>query len=125
MANDSAVYDTDWLSAAIPADPKLHGRSANCLRYGSVNASTTINGLKTGNQCSANMFNRSQTIKCHDFVFKSNERRLLQQVYELLISVFFAPFICIDAIRYSDVILISNVTFVFFFFPVQSVLRRE
>lgn len=74
LPNDAAAYDVEWFSSAIPSSGQ-NGRPASCMRYAITNSSAIRSG-----QCTADMFDRNTTIRCNDFVFKTNEHRLLQKV---------------------------------------------
>lgn len=52
-----------------------------CLRY-DVNITIAARWATSDDrgQCSSEIFDRSKVIKCNDFVFKTNERRLIQEV---------------------------------------------
>lgn len=83
LAGEAAVYDESWLQRAIPMEKN---RLKKCLRY---NTNITIaarqatsgdGGIDTVERCPAIIFDPNDVIRCNDFVFKTNEQRLIQQV---------------------------------------------
>lgn len=95
MSNNNGIveFDQPWLSQAIP----LSNRSfENCLRF-EVNRSIPIES----GQCLDSYFNRAQTRKCDDFVFKTDERNIQNEVsvnelqltrFRVVIEIFFLCF---------------------------------
>lgn len=74
VSNESSNYDQTWLADAIPFK---HGHPVKCLRYKSTfNASDATNELS----CPSVTFDRLQVLRCDEFIFKTNEHRLLKEV---------------------------------------------
>lgn len=66
-------YEPSWLPFAIPFK---NDRPQKCLRF----ASTFRNdALLNGDECPVEYFNRTQTVKCDDFVFKTDEVNILNE----------------------------------------------
>lgn len=52
-----------------------------CVRYATnVTAAARLATSGEGGRCPADIFDRSQVVKCDDFVFKTNEHRLIREV---------------------------------------------
>lgn len=69
---NSTVYDQKWLSHAIPFK---NGRPEKCSRYVAVSHEPAIDG-----QCPKTLFNESNVIGCTEFIFRSNEYRIMREV---------------------------------------------
>lgn len=72
--NATHVYQTDWLRNALPYK---HDRPMKCRRYASSNQ--TSSNLPQ-NYCPKSLFNETDVIDCHEFVFKSDEHRIIKEV---------------------------------------------
>lgn len=80
LTGDAAVYDESWLDRAIPSEKN---RLKKCLRYNTnitIAARLATSGGVDDERCPAIIFDRNDVIRCDDFVFKTNERRLIQEV---------------------------------------------
>lgn len=80
-ANAPASYQTPWIQNAIPQED---GRLQNCLRY-DINATLATKRLTSSKnsadtKCSSDIFDKSKVIECNDFVFKTSEHRMIQEV---------------------------------------------
>lgn len=79
----SALYAENWIPNAIPYDD---GQPEKCLRY-SINAtSAKLQLVSNSDECPANLFDRTKVVKCDDFVFKTDEHRVIRQVCTFLNS---------------------------------------
>lgn len=74
LPGSSAVYAQPWLEQAIPFE---NNRLRKCLRY---KTNVTIAMNSDSGKCPAQLFDKTAVIPCNDFVFKTNERRLIQEV---------------------------------------------
>lgn len=68
---NATTYDQDWLSNAIPYK---NGRPEKCLRYGA------LHGPAFDGQCPKSLFNESNVIGCDEYVFKTDEYRIMREV---------------------------------------------
>lgn len=66
-------YNTDWLNHAIPLK---NGRPDKCSRYAASHAPITFQSK----HCSPSMFNQSDIINCNQYVFKTDEYRIMREV---------------------------------------------
>lgn len=71
-------YMPDWIDNAVPME---HGVPAKCLRFASTKL---LNQSKLGTNgfeyCDVNVFNRSETIRCNEFVYKTDEVNIVNEV---------------------------------------------
>lgn len=72
---NATIYDQNWLSHAIPFK---NGRPEKCSRYGATHQ------LATDEQCPKFLFNESNVIGCNEFVFKTDEYRIIREVMQLI-----------------------------------------
>lgn len=73
----SSEYQESWLPNAIPYERNT-GKYQKCLRFG-----TSENGSRIDDDsCSAARFDRSNVLRCDQFVFKSDEHRIMKEVSE-------------------------------------------
>lgn len=63
-------YYQDWLKSAIPFK---NGRPEKCSRYATLHQSNP-------GQCPTSLFNQSEIVNCNEFVYKSNEYRIMREV---------------------------------------------
>lgn len=70
--NGSVQFDQPWLSRAIPL---TNTSIENCLRF-KVNQSVPVEN----DQCLESYFDRTVMRKCDDFVFKTDERSIQNEV---------------------------------------------
>lgn len=71
---NATKFNQEWLSNAIP---NKNGRPEKCSRYAIAHQS---NPLQTHESCSESLFNRSEIIGCMDYVFKTDEHRIMKEV---------------------------------------------
>lgn len=72
------MYADTWLKEAIP---HKNNRIQKCVRYATnVTAAARLATSGEGGRCPADIFDRSNVVKCDDFVFKTNEHRLIREV---------------------------------------------
>lgn len=77
LANET-VYLDSWLKEAIP---HKNNRIQKCLRYATnVTAAARLATSGEGGRCPADIFDRSKVERCDDFVFKTNEHRIIREV---------------------------------------------
>ncbi|XP_053679243.1 organic cation transporter protein-like [Anopheles nili] len=70
-----AVYNTEWLHAAVPF---VHNQPAKCERY------EPLMNISTGHmQCQAQDFNSSAITNCFDFVFQDNALTTIVNEFDL------------------------------------------
>lgn len=67
------VHDPDWLNYAIPF---RNGRPEKCSRYAASHASIAYRS----EYCTPSLFNQSEIIRCNEYVFKTNEYRIMKEV---------------------------------------------
>lgn len=58
-----------------------------CLRY-ATNATIAATLTPEDGKCPAKLFSDENVVKCEDFVYKSNEQRLIQAVSDLVLYYF-------------------------------------
>lgn len=71
--NGTSAYNSVWLQNAIPFK---NNRPEKCLRYGQ---SQTLSNDSSG-FCPKLLFNETVTIKCDQFIFKTDEHRIMKEV---------------------------------------------
>lgn len=71
--NRDLPYDRSWLKIAIPLE---NGKFDSCYRYAPINK--TI--IEPPNQCSADMFDKTNKIKCTEYIHASDERNVQTEV---------------------------------------------
>lgn len=74
--NRELEFNQPWLNFAIPPDSAANKKVHSCVRYAPIAAALT-NG--TG-QCTADSFNKEQTIECTEFVYATDERNIQTEV---------------------------------------------
>lgn len=75
---------TDWIENAIPFE---NGVPAKCLQF-APNSSAVATFYRYHNNtnnllqpsCNANLFNRSHTIRCNEFIYNTDEVNLVNEV---------------------------------------------
>lgn len=67
-------YSPIWIENAVPF---RHNEPEKCFRYQS---NTYANSSTHRDQCSFDEFDRTKIIKCDDFVYKTNEVTILNEV---------------------------------------------
>lgn len=82
-------YQTNWLSYTIPYK---NNRPEKCARYGSTNQ--TVHSIQE--QCSKTLFNESQIIGCDEFIFKTDEHRIMKEVGKHFMILFLLIFLSIN-----------------------------
>ena len=76
--NREIDYDQPWLRNAIPVDSS-NGQLENCVRFARLisNSSTESPPLA---KCGPDMFDRSSTIECSEFIYTTDERNVQTEV---------------------------------------------
>ncbi|XP_055315112.1 organic cation transporter protein-like [Sitodiplosis mosellana] len=67
---NNTIYDQNWLSHAIPFK---NGRPKKCSRFGTSHQSAP------DGQCPKSLFNESNVIGCNEYVFKTDEYRIMRE----------------------------------------------
>lgn len=74
------MYAEPWLKEAIPHE---NNRLKKCLRYDTnitIAARWATSDEGGDEKCPAQIFDKELVIPCNDFVFKTSEQRLIQEV---------------------------------------------
>lgn len=68
------LYEPAWINDAIPLK---NGVPEQCLRFSMTNEFNDTSHTS----CTANIFNRSRIIRCNEFVYKTDEVNLVNEVF--------------------------------------------
>lgn len=75
-------FSEPWLRYAVPFK---NNRPEKCVRY-NYNNTRAIDTSSGSEQCLASIFNQSDVIKCNDFIFKTDEHRIMKEVNRMCFS---------------------------------------